>query len=303
MWERWSWIPNLVSLVIAVGCGGKHLFNQTPAVAPATPSQVLSYGCLIAGYFITFGGTSSDYSIYHDPRRVSKTKMFLLIYSGLLLPSVPLLILGAAIGGVVPNLPAWEAAYQVTGIGGVMLEMLAPAGGFGKFILVLLALSVIGNISMSTYSISLNLQMFIPFFTRVPRFVFIFVTYVIMIPVAIQAAKEWEESLINFLGLIGYWAGCFCAVVIVETVVFRRMDYATFDHAIWNVGRKLPPGVAAMGACLCSMALVVPGMAAPWYTGPIAKTTGDIGFEMAFAVTAVCYLGFRWVEIRVRGQL
>lgn len=302
LYERWSWIPNLISLVIAVGCGGHHLRNQAPA-APATAPQVLSYGCLIAGYFITFGGTSSDYSIYHDPHKISKTKIFLLIYLGLLLPSVPLLILGAAIGGALPSVPSWSAAYPLTGIGGVLHAMLSPAGRFGDFILVLLALSVIGNIAMSTYSVSLNLQMLLPVFTRVPRPAFILTTLCVMVPVAVHAAREWEESLINFLGLIGYWAGCFCAVTVVETVAFRRMDYTKYEHAAWNVARELPPGVAALGACLCSMALVVPGMAAPWYTGPIARRTGDVGFEMAFAVTGVCYLGLRWVEVRVRGRL
>ncbi|KAK1826759.1 hypothetical protein QBC39DRAFT_316262 [Podospora conica] len=302
LYERWSWIPNLICLVIAVGLGGHHLRHQSPA-PPATAPQVLSFGCLIAGYFITFGGTSSDLFIYHDPTRISKRKTFALIYLGLLLPAVPLLILGAAIGGAVPLVPAWSATYPVTGIGGILREMLSPAGRFGDVVLVLLALSVIGNIAMSTYSVSLNLQMLLPVFTRVPRPFFIVVTFAVMIPVAVQAAREWEESLINFLGLIGYWAGCFCAVVIVETVVFRRMDYETYEHAIWNVGRKLPPGAAALGACLCSMALVVPGMAAPWYTGPIAARTGDVGFEMAFVVTALCYLGLRWVEIRVRGRL
>lgn len=70
LWERYTWIPNLVSIVIAVGCGGNYLHLQSEA-APATPSQILTYGSLIAGYFITFGGTVSDYSIYHNPR-VSK---------------------------------------------------------------------------------------------------------------------------------------------------------------------------------------------------------------------------------------
>ena len=65
-WERWTWIPNLISLVIAVGCGGKSLYLQTE-VPPASPAQVLSYGGLVAGYFITFGGTVSDYTIYHNP--------------------------------------------------------------------------------------------------------------------------------------------------------------------------------------------------------------------------------------------
>jgi purine-cytosine permease-like protein len=65
-WERWQWLPNLIAIVIAVGCGGKHLYLQAE-VPPASASQVLSYGGLIAGYFITFGGTVSDYSIYHNP--------------------------------------------------------------------------------------------------------------------------------------------------------------------------------------------------------------------------------------------
>ncbi|KAK0636958.1 permease for cytosine/purines, uracil, thiamine, allantoin-domain-containing protein [Bombardia bombarda] len=301
-WERWTWIPNLIALVIAVGFGGKYLHLQSE-VPPSTPQQVLSYGGLIAGYFITFGGTVSDYSIYHNPRGVSKLKIFLYIYLGLLLPSVPLLVLGAAIGGAVTNVPSWNAAYSVTGIGGVMFEMLAPAGGFGKFVLVLLALSVIGNIAISMYSVSLNLQMLVPFFAKVHRFIFILVTMAFMIPFAIRAAQEWESSMINFLAVIGYWAGCFDAVLIIELVVFRRMDYATYDHAIWNVGGKLPPGIAALGASLGSLALVVPGMAETWYTGPIAERTGDIGFEMAFVVTGLLYLPFRWLEIKLRGHL
>lgn len=238
-----------------------------------------------------------------DPPCSTRVKIFLYIYAGLLLPSVPLLILGAAIGGAVPNVPAWEAAYRATGIGGIMSEMLAPAGGFGKFVLVMVALSVIGNIAVSMYSVALNLQMLLPFFAKVHRFVFIVVTMALMIPMAIRAAEQWEESLTNFLAVIGYWAGCFDAVLMVELAVFRRMDYSTFDHAIWNVGRKLPSGIAAMGASLVSLALVVPGMAAPWFTGPIARTTGDIGFETAFVVTALSYLPFRWLEIRWRGHL
>jgi purine-cytosine permease-like protein len=70
-WERWTWIPNLISIVIAVGCGGKYLRLQSEA-EPATAPQVLTFGCLIAGYFITFGGTVSDYSIYHNPRGTSR---------------------------------------------------------------------------------------------------------------------------------------------------------------------------------------------------------------------------------------
>ena len=70
-WERWTWIPNLISLLVAVGCGGKYLYLQSET-EPSTAPQILSYGGLIAGYFITFGGTVSDYSVYHNPKGVSK---------------------------------------------------------------------------------------------------------------------------------------------------------------------------------------------------------------------------------------
>ncbi|KAI1850075.1 hypothetical protein JX265_003448 [Neoarthrinium moseri] len=300
-WERWSWIPNLLAILITVGCGGHFLFQQAETEA-ATAPQVVSYGGLIAGYFITFGGTVSDYSIYHNPK-ASKAKIFTYIYLGLLTPSVPLFVLGAAMGGAVPVVEGWSDAYDAYGAGGILAEMLTSAGGFGKFVLVLLALSVLGNIAISMYSVALNLQMVLPVFTKVPRYFFILVVIVVMIPIAIKAAEEWEESLENFLALIGYWAGCFDAVLIEELVVFRRMDFSTYDHAIWNVGRRLPSGVAAIAASICAMGLVVPGMAEVWYTGPIAETTGDIGFEMAFFVTALCYLPFRWLEIRVRGHL
>lgn len=69
-WERWTWIPNLIAIVITVGCGGKYLHMQTE-VPPATVQQILSFGGLMAGYFITFGGCVGDYSIYHNPN-VSK---------------------------------------------------------------------------------------------------------------------------------------------------------------------------------------------------------------------------------------
>lgn len=70
-WERWTWIPNLIAIAIALGCGGKYLHLQTNN-PPATASQVMTLGALIAGYFITFGGTVSDYSIYHKPNVVSR---------------------------------------------------------------------------------------------------------------------------------------------------------------------------------------------------------------------------------------
>jgi purine-cytosine permease-like protein len=229
--------------------------------------------------------------------------LFSYAYAGYVIPTILLMVLGAAIGGAVPNVPSWAEAYATNSAGGVMAEMLKPAGGFGKFVVVILAFSVIGNIGLSMYSVALNLQMFpfLPFLTKVPRSVFSIVVTAILIPVSIEAAKKFFESLENFLGIISYWSASFVGIMIVEFVWFRRMDERTYDPTIWNDRRKLPPGIAGISAGICSFGLVVPCMAQIWYTGPIAKTTGDIGFEVAFALSAILYVPFRTLEIKLRG--
>ncbi|RBR06432.1 uncharacterized protein FIESC28_11055 [Fusarium coffeatum] len=301
LWQRWQWLPNLVAIVIAVGCGGKHLVDQADH-DPATVKTVIGYGSLMAGYFMTFGGTVSDFTVYHNPKE-AKRKVFTCVYLGFLIPSTPLLILGAAIGGAIPNVESWQTAWDGYGIGGVLAEMLRPAGGFGKFVLVVLAVSIVGNMVLGYYSVALCLQMLVPIFTRIPRFLFIIATLAIMIPMSIYAAAQWEESLTNFLSVIGYWAGCFDAVIIEEIVVFRNKDYSSFDSKIWNQGRRLPTGLAAIGASIISLGLVVPSMDTPWFTGPIGRQIGDIGFESAFIVTGIAYYPLRSLEIKLMGHV
>jgi purine-cytosine permease-like protein len=225
------------------------------------------------------------------------------VYLGFLIPSTPLLILGAAIGGAIPTDESWQTAWNGYGIGGVLAEMLEPAGGFGKFVLVVLALSVVGNMLLSYYSVALCLQTLVPVFTKVPRFIFIIVTLAIMVPMSIYAAAQWETSLVNFLSVIGYWAGCFDAVIIEELVVFRNRDYNLLDPKIWNQGRRLPTGLAAIGASMISLGLVIPSMDTPWFTGPIGAKVGDIGFESAFVATGVAYYPLRTLEIRLMGRV
>jgi purine-cytosine permease-like protein len=300
-YERFAWIPALVAIIVATGCGGKHLSNQVD-VPPADAPTVLSYAGLVAGFLIPWAAVASDYVTYMEPE-TPKWKVFSYTYAGVFLPTVFLMVLGAAIGGAVMNVPSWEAGYNSTAAGGVLAAMLEPAGGFGKFLVVLIALAILGNLTATMYSITLNFQLLIPWLVHIPRFVFAIVITAIVIPISIPAADNFFVSLENFIGIIGYWAAAYFAVVMLEHRVIRKSDYSTYDHAIWDVRRELPSGVAAMGAAICSFALVIPSMAQVWYTGPIAQHTGDIGFEMAFVVTALLYLPFRYAEIRIKGRL
>ncbi len=212
------------------------------------------------------------------------------------------MILGSAIGNAIPNVPSWQAAYDETLVGGVMAAMLAPAGGFGKFLVVLLSFSLLGNLAATSYSVTLNLQLLLPVLVKVPRYLFSVVFVAIVIPVGIRAANDFFANLENVVALIGYWSSAFLAIVLVEHFWFRRADPASYDPEAWNDAKRLPWGAAALSAGVLSFGLVVPSMAQVWWTGPIAEKTGDIGFELAFAASGVFYLPLRMLEKKFAGR-
>ncbi|EGD93677.1 cytosine-purine permease [Trichophyton tonsurans CBS 112818] len=280
--------------------GSTSANQQTPP--PATAVPILSFGGLLAGFLIPWAALSSDYCAYFHPS-VNSKHVFAAVYAGLCLPNIPLMILGAAIGGAVPNIPSWSSAYETGSVGGILAAMLASAGGFGKFIIVLLTFSTLGNIAASIYSISLNFQLLLPIFLRVPRAIFAIVFIAIVIPVSIRAAVSFFVSLENFAAVISYWSATFVAIIAIEHVVFRKGDYASYDTTIWNDAAALPSGVAAIAAGALSFALVVPCMLQTWFQGPIAKITGDIGFEVAIVLSGILYLPLRALEIKIRKRI
>lgn len=67
LFNRYSWILTVVSIVIAIGAGGKHLGEQVPT-EPATASKILTFGCLIAGFQLPFTGIMSEFAVYFTPK-------------------------------------------------------------------------------------------------------------------------------------------------------------------------------------------------------------------------------------------
>ncbi|KAF7562922.1 hypothetical protein G7046_g1189 [Stylonectria norvegica] len=300
-YEAYAWIPAVIAIAIATGCGGSDLKKQAqPAEAPAA-AMVLSFGMIVASYMIPWAAIASDMTTYFDPK-VPSWRVFTYTYLGLTIPTVLLMTLGAAMAGALPNVPEWSAAYDETAVGGVLAAMLSSAGGFGKFIVVVLALTLLGNTAGTMYAITLNFQTLIPGLIKIPRYAFAIVVTVIVIPVAIRAEREFFVNLENFVALIGYWSASFVGITVVEHLVFRRGRWDSYDHEIWNVASQLPIGAAAIAAGVICYALVVPSMAQVWWTGPIAKTTGDIGFELAFAMSSLFYVPFRYLEKRITGR-
>ncbi|THH07047.1 hypothetical protein EW145_g3654 [Phellinidium pouzarii] len=324
-YERISWIPVLVVFLVALGVGGKNLSNPPPT-EHVTAVSALSFASVIAGFVITFSPLSSDYTTYMDSN-VSSWIIFTYSYLGFFIPIVTCQCLGAALGAAIPLVPSWNAAYSEQSIGNLFATILAPTHGFGKFLTVLLSLSVTANIAPTMYSFGLTFQVFLPICAHLPRYLFSVLATAVVIPLSIVGAHRFYSTLTNFLGLIGYWASCFIAVVVTEHFVFRKharslvprgvvspekssgfpqdaqlpqkysLDpFENYDISTWNTARGLPSGCAAVGASVLSFALVVPSMDQVWFVGPIARTTGDIGFEVALVLTAVLYVPLRYAE-------
>lgn len=65
-YERYSWIPILISIIVATGCSGKELHDQgEPPKAGA--SNVFTTGSLIGGFSLTLSAMSSDFFVYLSP--------------------------------------------------------------------------------------------------------------------------------------------------------------------------------------------------------------------------------------------
>ena len=202
-----------------------------------------------------------------------RRRLFLYSWLGICIPSILLMTLGAAIGATVLVTPDWNDAYELNSIGGVMAAMLHPAGGFGRFVTLILALSVIANTAPSVYSLSLNFQILLP------------VLHIV--------------SLEGFLGIISYWSAGFAGIQLTEWFFIRHMDPETYDVAIWDNPKLLPSGIPALVALVIPFAIVVPSMDQIWYVGPIAATTGDLGFEFALVLSPFIYYPLRMLEIKL----
>ncbi|KAJ3497919.1 hypothetical protein NLG97_g1537 [Lecanicillium saksenae] len=301
IYETYAFIVAFIAITITTGCGGAGLTKQSPPSKPAAAANVLNFGMIVASYQIPYACLASDMSAYFNPK-VSTWRVYWYTYFGLMTPTILLMTLGAAIAGAIPNNPVWQEQYDKYLVGGALSAMLAPAGGFGKFVLVILSLTLLGNTCGTFYSITLNFQTLLPFLFRWPRYVFSIIIAVIIVAVSITAVNNFFESIENVVSLIGYWSSQFCAIVIVEDVVFRRRDPAAYDHSAWCDAKRLPLGIAAMGAGILAWALIVPAMNQVYFTGPIAKHTGDIGFELAFFCSGLLYIPLRYAEKRLSGR-
>ncbi|KAI0360457.1 cytosine-purine permease [Trametes cingulata] len=301
-YETIAWIPSVITFVVMLGVGGKHL-TEAPIPPPPSASAVLSFATTTASSVISWCIMTPDYGVYHA-HKASSMKVFLYSYSGFLLASLAGHMLGAAFAAAAPGVPSWETGFdQGNNVGGLIQAVLSATGGFGKFLTVLLALSIPSACAPTMYTFASSFMTIHAWFAKVPRYVYTVVSEAILIPVAIVGATHFYTTFVDVLSVIGYWSTIFAAIVIVEHLVFRKSDWKRYDLSQYCKPGQLPLGVAAILAFLCACGIIVPCMAQAWYMGPIANAgTGDIGIIVGFLLACMVYPAFRAIELVVSGR-
>ncbi|KAH8115995.1 cytosine-purine permease [Phellopilus nigrolimitatus] len=302
-YESVAWIPNVITFIVMLGIGGKQLSKAPLSTNPGIAS-IVSFASTLASTDISWCTMVSDYGIYHRAD-ASSWRISIYTYLGFMLSSVVLHCIGAAFACAAPFVPEWSAGYAGgSNVGGLLEAILSPSGGFGKFLTVLVALSVPSACAPTMYSFGASFMNVAPFFAKVPRNAYAVVSTAILIPVAIVGSTHFYSTFVDLFSIIGYWTASFSAIVLTEHVVFRRCSFRLYPVSAWAVPRALPLGLAAVLAFFGSFGIIVPCMSQAWYEGPIASAgTGDIGIFVAIAATAPLYAALRTIELKVRNDV
>lgn len=309
--ESWSAIPMMITFTLLYGVSGKH-FDITLASKGDSPTIIanwLSFFTTLVGTSGTWVAITSDYYVEY-PATFPKWKVFALTFTSIFLPSIYVGFLGVGLGAGAVSNPDWNDGWKNLGAGGVLSAAFGPWKGGGKFLLVILYISLINNNIINAYSIALSLQVWGRWVTKVPRYIMTFVSVTIFFVLAIAGRNRLSDILSNFLPMTSYWCVMYIAVLIEENVFFRKKLVPgfddTYDWRIWNEKPMLEWRLAGAAAFLIGIPGAVLGMCQVYFVGPIAKRIGvaggDIGVFLSFSFAAIAYLPLRYLERKYQPQ-
>ena len=298
-YERWAWIPMALIFVILLIVAIPHMkIIPTPAFGAAEIAGFISFGGAIYGFATGWSSYAADYNV-NQPENTSPGRVFWLTFLGVFIPCVLLETVGMAFTSWVPK-----------GGGDLLAGVAAPLGGFGTFLVALLALSTVANNIPNDYSLGLSMQVLGKAFMRVSRYIWTLIGAVVYIALAlalVATGGNFNETLNSFMLLVAYWLGPYAIILIIEHFVFRRGRYNADD---WNTRSRLPLGWAAIVSMVIGLigaglgfaqVFTVNGNTTP-ITGPIGGLINnpygmDVGFELAVVFAAISYLILRRIEL------
>ncbi|KAJ7851334.1 permease for cytosine/purines, uracil, thiamine, allantoin-domain-containing protein [Mycena leptocephala] len=302
-YERYAWIVFFIVMLFLLGLGGHAGFDinaqkEFEDKGKALSSDILSFGGIVFGFVIGWAPVAADYNC-RLPANTPAIKIFTLTFFGLFIPITFIETVGALLMTITKS--EYTDAFANGGIGGLLGQALSPWKGGGKFILFLLAFSVIANNVISTYSAALSIQALGRPFAKIPRFFWTLVIFVAYTVAGVAGREHFVEILSNFLAIVSYWIAFFIIIVAEEHLIFRRPG-GRLGGITWTIGTRLRVFP------LASRVSWRDALASPvWYIGPIGVKAGaefgaDLGFELAAVFAGITFPIFRWLEIRYTGR-
>ncbi|KAJ5438668.1 Purine-cytosine permease fcyB [Penicillium daleae] len=310
-YEKYSWIPTFIVFLIVLGvfAHSGDFVNIPMGVGTSELGGCLSFGSTVYGFATGWTSYAADYTVYQPSNR-SRRKVFFSTWIGLIIPLLFTEFLGIAVmtaTALNDGNNKYATGYAESGNGGLIGAVLEPLGGFGKFCLVILALSIIANNCPNIYSVSLTLQVLSRYTQRVPRFIWTFLASCVSLAIAIPGYSHFETVLDNFMNFIAYWLAIYSGIAAADHFVFKR-GFRGYHPEHYDKPDKLPLGIAATIAFCFGIAGMISGMSQTWFVGPIAQHAGelpyggDVGFELGFAFSFVVYCALRPLELHFFGR-
>ncbi|KAF8523798.1 permease for cytosine/purines, uracil, thiamine, allantoin-domain-containing protein [Hysterangium stoloniferum] len=303
-YERYAWIPVAIIFFIILGFSAKYMDLGNVTSDTVVTGDVLRFGAAVFGFGISWSACSADYTV-HMAEDISAVNIFVLNYIGLNVPLILVQCLGAGMATVTRQ--DWQDAFNSGGVGGLIGATLSPAKGFGKFCLVLTALSSVANNTLNMYSFALTCQVLGKYAQMIPRVFLVLGGTIVYVVLAIVGANHFESWLDTLLVILSYWMAIYCTILLEEHFIFRKGRWENYNVADYTNHKHLPLGLAAALTMGIGIMGAVMGMATLWYVGVLGQKIGDplvggdIGFELSMGFSAIVYPILRSIEIRFEG--
>lgn len=318
---------NIAILLFYVVVGKKtsyiSLANQMTRELGLSASTItgnwLSYFTITYSTTASWGSCASDYYILF-PDNTSDVKIFWITFFGIAVPSNFAAIVGTLAGSIAYSNTDWMKAYEKYSVGGIIAQAFDVWGNFGKFVVVVLYISLMCNTIINTYSCAFQFQLVDMRLAYVPRWIWATVISAIFLAVSLAGREHLSDIISTVLPMLGYWISIYICLLVEENVLFRRRNVKEVHHLefagdeksklySWDKWDK-PQHRTAGYACALSFCFgvvgAVMGMNQVYYIGPIAKKIGsyggDIGMWLAIAFSGVTYPGLRWYELKKMGR-
>lgn len=283
VWQRWaSAVLAIVFAVVTVQVLAKVSGDGLPAGVMSTAAPdwpvFLAVTSIAATYAITWAPFVSDYSRYL-PEDTSVARSFWWTYAGTAVSCVWLEILGSLLALLYPKADTAGALSSLS----------------GKWVLVVMAVSLIGAATTNLYSgmlalVTLATTWVKPRASAVFRVVGIGITFAVGLIAALTGYHSFLTNFENFLLVLAFVFIPWTAVNLTDFYIIRRgvYDTASFFSPDGLYGRW---SWQSLLAYLVGLAIEIPFIDQEFFTGPLVSALGgaDISWIIGLVVPTVLY--------------